>query len=219
MPQGTPLISPVAGTLTDRENPGGFGHYQTVVPDAAPSETFILGHESVWKAKSGHVAPNTVVGLSGSTGNSTGPHLHFEQDIGGPPYAAGNDVNPMAALTSGAPASTISTAAAKTANPCDGKTGLDYWNCVVSTSLSQDAGVWNGVKQAVTDPVGTFFTDLSTIFTQDHLLRAGMIIGGVITILIGLAVLARVPQQLPSALQGAAAMTPEGAVAETAAAA
>jgi len=204
LPQGTPLVAPLAGTITDRENPGGFGHYQTIVPDASPSNTFILGHESLWKVKSGHVAAGTVVGLSGSTGNSTGPHLHFEEDRGGPPYAAGNDINPSTALTNGAPA-VISTASATASDPCAGKTGFDAAWCQITQFP-------NSVKL---DPVGEFFAGLNSIFSKDHLFRFALISTGIILVLIGLAVLARVPERLPGALQGVAAMTPEGAAAES----
>lgn len=199
MPVGTPLVSPVAGTVTDRENPGGFGHYQTVVPDSAPDQTFILGHESLWKVKSGHVAANTVIGESGNTGNSTGPHLHFEQDLGGPPYAVGNDVNPDAALTTGAPATVTD---AKKDDPCAGKTGWDAAWCQIQNFKP---------NPQLPDPVGEFWNGFSVVFNKEHLLRFALVATGIALIIVGLAVLARVPENLPGALKGVAAMTPEGA--------
>jgi murein DD-endopeptidase MepM/ murein hydrolase activator NlpD len=69
----------------------GFGHYVVMVH--AGGFTTLYGHLSNWALGDGAIVPQgTVIGYEGSTGNSTGPHLHFEVDLNGTP------VNPMAYL-------------------------------------------------------------------------------------------------------------------------
>lgn len=168
LPQGTPLVVPVPATVTDRENPGGFGHYQTVVPDAAPNTTFILGHESLWDVGSGHYPGGTRVAESGATGRATGPHLHFEQDTGGPPYAAGNESDPSQALSGSLPymqnAQTVAPSAAPT-NPYG--------------ALDPRAAVWE-VQRWMND-----------VFSPEHLVRGALVVGGILVLIVGLFLLAR----------------------------
>jgi murein DD-endopeptidase MepM/ murein hydrolase activator NlpD len=75
-------------------NPGllcGYGRYVIVVH--AGGFTSLYGHMSGWAVADGtQVAKDTVIGYEGSTGASTGPHLHFEIDLGG------NPVDPLAYL-------------------------------------------------------------------------------------------------------------------------
>jgi murein DD-endopeptidase MepM/ murein hydrolase activator NlpD len=55
--------------------------------------TTLYGHLSGWAVGEGvQVDKDTVIGYEGSTGNSTGPHLHFEMDLAGTP------VDPLAYL-------------------------------------------------------------------------------------------------------------------------
>ena len=69
----------------------GFGRYVVMVH--AGGFTTLYGHLSGWAVGEGAIVPQgTVIGYEGSTGNSTGPHLHFEIDLNGTP------VNPMAYL-------------------------------------------------------------------------------------------------------------------------
>jgi murein DD-endopeptidase MepM/ murein hydrolase activator NlpD len=69
----------------------GYGRYVVIVH--AGGFTTLYGHLSSWAVGDGvQVDKDTVVGYEGSTGNSTGPHLHFEIDLAGTP------VDPLAYL-------------------------------------------------------------------------------------------------------------------------
>lgn len=76
-PTGTPVIARAAGIVT---HAGGMGTYgNTVVVDHGGARTSLYAHLSAVNVAVGdHVDPGAVVGLVGSTGRSTGPHLHFE---------------------------------------------------------------------------------------------------------------------------------------------
>lgn len=68
--------STTSGTVKTAEMPGGFGHYIEVMGN--PYDV-IYGHLSKWLVKNGQkVHPGQVLGITGSTGASTGPHLHYE---------------------------------------------------------------------------------------------------------------------------------------------
>ncbi len=74
----------------------GYGNY-VVIAHAGGLNT-LYGHLSSILVKAGqHVTQGTPVGLEGSTGNSTGPHLHFELRIGQKP------IDPRPYLPPGAP--------------------------------------------------------------------------------------------------------------------
>lgn len=69
----------------------GYGHY--VVMIHAGGFTSLYGHLSGYAIADGtQVEKDTIIGYEGSTGNSTGPHLHFEIDLAGMP------VDPLAYL-------------------------------------------------------------------------------------------------------------------------
>ncbi|MCC3755496.1 phage tail tape measure protein [Staphylococcus capitis] len=75
--------STISGTAHTKEMPGGFGHYISVIGGALE---VIYGHLSKWLVKNGEkVHPGTVLGVSGNTGASTGPHLHYEMHKHGKP--------------------------------------------------------------------------------------------------------------------------------------
>jgi len=70
---------------------GGYGRYVVIVH--AGGFTTLYGHLSSWAVGDGvQVDKDTVIGYEGSTGNSTGPHVHFEMDLAGMP------VDPLAYL-------------------------------------------------------------------------------------------------------------------------
>lgn len=87
-----PVYSTINGTAHTKEMPGGFGHYIQVHGGALD---VIYGHLSKWLVKEGQkVHPGTKLGISGNTGASTGPHLHYEMHQNGKP------INPIKWLKS-----------------------------------------------------------------------------------------------------------------------
>ncbi|MGY2123047.1 peptidoglycan DD-metalloendopeptidase family protein [Nocardia gipuzkoensis] len=79
-PSGTPIYAATGGTVVKAGNFGdGYG-YQVRIRSADGTET-IYAHQTPGsiRVQSGQrVAAGTVIGAVGSTGNSTGPHLHYE---------------------------------------------------------------------------------------------------------------------------------------------
>lgn len=75
---GTPVLAAYSGNVAIADVMGGYG--LTVVLDHQKfGGQTLYGHLSEIFVKPGEVvAQGTVIGLVGSTGNSTGPHLHFE---------------------------------------------------------------------------------------------------------------------------------------------
>lgn len=74
---GTPLYSVFDGKVRFAGQKSGYG-YMIIIRHNNGMETF-YGHMSQLDVKSGdYVHAGDVIGLSGNTGRSTGPHLHFE---------------------------------------------------------------------------------------------------------------------------------------------
>lgn len=83
VPTGTPVRAALPGTVTvSAYNEGGYGYY--VMIDHGGGMETLYGHCSQLLARAGQtVQAGDVIALSGSTGRSTGPHLHFEVRING----------------------------------------------------------------------------------------------------------------------------------------
>jgi murein DD-endopeptidase MepM/ murein hydrolase activator NlpD len=76
-PIGTEVYPAREGKITEMGNDPVFGNYIVIAHD--DNWASLYGHLSVFSAKSGSfVTVNTVIGKVGNTGQSTGPHLHFE---------------------------------------------------------------------------------------------------------------------------------------------
>lgn len=74
---GTPVHATRAGIVTVLVSTTGYGLH--VVIDHGGGLTSLYGHLSEVAVSSGdHVMTGALVGAVGSSGNSTGPHLHFE---------------------------------------------------------------------------------------------------------------------------------------------
>jgi murein DD-endopeptidase MepM/ murein hydrolase activator NlpD len=96
--RGTPVMAAMRGVVHTVENSGGYGVYVIIEHDL---------HSQVWHTVYAHLKKNSIpenikpgtyveigdiIGKVGSTGTSTGPHLHFEIRIDGV------KVNPMPIL-------------------------------------------------------------------------------------------------------------------------
>lgn len=77
IPVGTPVRSTMDGTVVYAGwNDQGYGNL--VIVENGPYRTYYAHLSSVPVSLGQQVSAGTVIGLSGNTGNSTGPHLHYE---------------------------------------------------------------------------------------------------------------------------------------------
>ncbi|TGU71351.1 DUF4124 domain-containing protein [Geomonas terrae] len=77
VPTGTKVKAIAAGTVVESGMHGGYGNLVTI--RHADGMVSMYGHNAQLEVKVGdQVAAGQTVALSGSTGRSTGPHVHFE---------------------------------------------------------------------------------------------------------------------------------------------
>jgi murein DD-endopeptidase MepM/ murein hydrolase activator NlpD len=91
---GTPILATANGTITQAGYNGGYGNLVEI--DHGQGYTSKYGHASQILVRVGQqVKKGQVIALVGSTGYSTGPHLHFEIAQHGQAF------NPLAFMTEG----------------------------------------------------------------------------------------------------------------------
>ncbi|EFL27608.1 LOW QUALITY PROTEIN: putative peptidase, partial [Streptomyces himastatinicus ATCC 53653] len=92
VPMNTPVMAVTDGTVESKWNP----FYGNMVIVTAPdgTETWYC-HLASAKVRTGHVKAGEAIAYSGSSGNSSGPHLHLEVHPGG-----GGAIDPLAWLRS-----------------------------------------------------------------------------------------------------------------------
>lgn len=99
-PQGTPVKSVAAGTVVSKNSSGGAYGLHVVVKHADGKYT-LYAHLSATTVSVGQsVNAGQQVGNVGSTGNSSGAHLHFEVRTHPTDFSAGVFLNPVAYLRS-----------------------------------------------------------------------------------------------------------------------
>jgi murein DD-endopeptidase MepM/ murein hydrolase activator NlpD len=75
--RGTPVVAAVAGVAAVFVSATGYGLH--IVIDSGGGLTTLYGHLAAVTVSTGeYVVAGERIGAVGSTGNSTGPHLHFE---------------------------------------------------------------------------------------------------------------------------------------------
>ena len=88
---GTPIYAALDGTVTAVGYNATYGNYVIIAHHSGYKTLY--GHMKTTACRKGNfVYTNTVIGYVGSTGMSTGPHLHFTV------YKNGKTINPMAVL-------------------------------------------------------------------------------------------------------------------------
>jgi murein DD-endopeptidase MepM/ murein hydrolase activator NlpD len=80
---GTPIRAAKAGTVTFAGTMGGYGN--AVIISHGGGLSTLYAHQSRLAVSGGSVSQGEVIGYVGSTGHSTGPHLHFETRVNGTP--------------------------------------------------------------------------------------------------------------------------------------
>jgi murein DD-endopeptidase MepM/ murein hydrolase activator NlpD len=92
LPVGTPLKAVMDGVVSKAQSGSGSHSYGLyVVIEHSGGKSTLYAHMSKINVKVGDkVTKGQIIGLSGNTGHSTGPHLHFELRVNG------NHVNPAA---------------------------------------------------------------------------------------------------------------------------
>jgi murein DD-endopeptidase MepM/ murein hydrolase activator NlpD len=91
-PSGTRLVAVSGGTITATGYDGAYGN-RTILTLTDGTEIWYC-HQTSFAAQEGQtVSPGQLIGYVGSTGNSTGPHLHLEVRPSG-----GDPVDPYSAL-------------------------------------------------------------------------------------------------------------------------
>lgn len=81
---GTPIYSIASGTVTKASYQGSYGN-MIVVNHGNGVESYYAHCSSINVSVGETVTTDTIVGTVGSTGNSTGPHLHLEIRVNGSP--------------------------------------------------------------------------------------------------------------------------------------
>jgi murein DD-endopeptidase MepM/ murein hydrolase activator NlpD len=94
VPTGTPVIAAGSGVVVFAGWDGPYGNAVHVLHAGGLATWY--GHLSQIRTIRGQrVHTGSLLGLSGATGNTTGPHLHFEVRTGASATSDGTPIDPM----------------------------------------------------------------------------------------------------------------------------
>ena len=97
-PSGTPIVAVASGTITETGSAGAYGN--RTIETLEDGTQIWYCHQTSFSAETGdRVHAGEVIGFVGSTGNTTGPHLHLEvrpAGSGNAVRAAGDSTDPEA---------------------------------------------------------------------------------------------------------------------------
>lgn len=95
-PMGTPIYASQSGTVIRAESHYSWGNYVAILHDNGLTTLYAHNNQNLVKVGQ-KVAQGEVIASMGSTGNSTGPHLHFEVSLS-PTLAQDQLIDPMTVL-------------------------------------------------------------------------------------------------------------------------
>ena len=103
IPMGTPIGAAQGGVIDrNRYDPGGYGNYVRIKHTDGAYYTLYAHLDKSYVKEGQYIMAGVILGESGNTGNSTGPHLHFELRIPGHGVPGYNDaVDPLPFLNGG----------------------------------------------------------------------------------------------------------------------
>ena len=86
---GTPIQAAAGGTITFSGRKGSYG-YMIVIDHGNGVQTYYAHCSKLYKSAGTYVNQGDIIAAVGSTGNSTGPHLHLEVRVNGVAYNPSN---------------------------------------------------------------------------------------------------------------------------------
>jgi hypothetical protein len=88
---GTPIVAAVTGSVTQHQDPGGFGDFIRLTSSADPARVYLYGHLSA-REPAGSYCVGRTIGQTGTSGNASAdrPHLHFQVQSSGTPVDPGS---------------------------------------------------------------------------------------------------------------------------------
>lgn len=96
-PNGTPIKAAADGVVVFKGWKGGYGH--TVMVRHNNGIETLYAHMSAFSTAEGTVRAGEIIGYVGSSGRSTGPHLHYEARVNGQPVNPATVALPTPKLT------------------------------------------------------------------------------------------------------------------------